>query len=166
VRSAHADHDPGYAKEADMKTQTLEQLDQVVRIEQVLADMVRDTIPVVQDRAVREHLTDMARRHDRHVRDMLALEGVYPSRSHEMDSSLHYMYERMETTRAEGAPRALRQLADFERAQSGRIQAAMSTDLDPKAEAVLDEAQVDIERDVLPLLRFTPGENPGNQPIR
>jgi predicted LPLAT superfamily acyltransferase len=89
---------------------------------------------------------------------------VKASASEEVDFEMQLMRDHIDRLAQEGKLQVLKALSDFERAQSARIQAVLESDLDPQVEQVLDEVQLDIERDVLPLRRFTPSEAPQKQP--
>lgn len=146
-----------------MLTETIRKLDVIVRMEEMLAELVHDSADQVEDANVREHLHQMSEHHTLHAAELINV-GVLPEDSGRLDMEVDRYRSYLRTPQTQW--QLIETLSNLEREQRARIDNALLETLDPRVASALDNAGSDIDADVRMFRPYLPGEGPSLQPNR
>lgn len=144
-----------------MQTETIRKLDVIVRMEEMLADVVHDSADIVQDPEMRDHLREMTEHHSLHAAELINV-GVLPEDSGKLDMEIDRYRSYLHQPQTQ--QQLIETLGNLEHEQRARIDNALLESLDPNVVSALQHARSDIDHDVLKFRPYMPGEGPALQP--
>lgn len=146
-----------------MLTETTRKLDVIVRMEEVLAELVHDTAERIEDPEVRDHLHQMSEHHTLHAAELINA-GVLPEDSGRLDMEVDRY--RSYLRQPQSQRQLVETLSNLEREQRARIDNALLESLEPRIVSALENAGSDINADVRMFRPYLPHEGPSPQSTR
>ncbi|HSK47498.1 MAG TPA: hypothetical protein VLA05_05770 [Coriobacteriia bacterium] len=128
-----------------MDSETIRKLDVLARIEETLAEVLRDNVERAQSDDVRAHMVRLASSHQWHAQALVGMEGIEATQSEWMDREMDNLRRRVEAARDYGD--FMDTLSNVEREESTRIEELLGDPLDEQIEHMLAAAKRDIDID-------------------